>query len=692
MKKISAIFLSIAIFAMTFVTAPIVSAATIPPITITASMEKDSTVLNIFINNPKSEDFKITSLKILGNNSFAAQDIGAKTVTANDGKFTISVTVNYLKEGNKLQLEVNGTHWDTITVDGLIDGNTNPSPGNSNDNTVGKSEIETSVYVSKLDTKILYPGTSMPFYFIISEKGGWATDLRVMIEGEGDYANMFTLDTPTGWDDVQVETAKQRIIRVSPKVKDGSYRLKFNFTYMSDNKPKTQSEIITVFVQGNNRDNPYIQSAKLDKQQIGKENKAKLTAKIVNPTDSGISDVRVSFNAEASKGFTLYENFTPVTFSAINENSSKDAVFSMYIDSSIMTGNHPVVFDISYRDSRGNVISNSCAIYTQVTRTPDAEVGGDDKTGEPRIIVSKYSIDVKEIKAGQPFTLDFTLENTSAVKAVSNIKVGIDSEAGKTSVQGQAGGSGSAVFFPAEGSNSFFIEKLGAKQTISKKIKLMASQDVEPGVYPVIINSVYDSDKSPKITSEERIAFPVSQEQRLDITGLNILPEAMMGQPIPINFQYINKGKATIYNFAVHLEGDFTLDGGDVYVGNLTAGYNDYFDSMIVPTSEGEKKGTIVLKYEDSLGNEKEQRTEFTVNVMPMDESAMNPGGMNGGEIPDGMQIDPKTGELIPAKKGSPVVSIVVSVVVLLIAGAVTFLIIKKKRKAKKELMLDEEN
>lgn len=552
-------------------------------------------------------------------------------------------------------------------------------------------------YISKLQTKILQPGTTNPFLFEISRSGsGFLYDIRVMVEGEGDYVNYFSLDTISGWDEVKEDSYKERSIRVSPKAKDGAYRLKFNFTYMCDgeDQAKTHSEIVTVFVQGSNSNNPYISKTAFDKKEIGKENKSKLTATLVNPTEYSIYDVRIALNTEASKGFTLYENYNPISISSMNSKTNKDTVFSLYIDSSIATGNHPVVFDISYKDYKGNVISNTIAVYAQVTRTPDAEANADDKSGKPRIIVSKYKTNVKEIKAGQPFELDFTLENTSNKKDVSNIKVIIDAEAGKTSAQGAPGaptGGSSAVFFAAEGSNSFFIEKIGTKKSVSKKIKLMASQDVEPGVYPVIIRLEYDSDNMPQITSEESIAFPVTQQQRLEITGLNIAPTSTVSQPIPVNFQYINKGKSTIYNCSVNIEGDFTIDGGNVYIGNLTAGYNDFFDSAIIPKGEGEQKGSIILKYEDSQGNEKEQRNEFTVNVMPMEQGGTD-GGVIDGKIPDGMEIDSKTGKFIPAKSGSVIVWIIIAVVLLLVAGGVAFIIIKKKRKAKKELMLDEEN
>ncbi|MEG0895166.1 MAG: hypothetical protein RSE93_05580, partial [Oscillospiraceae bacterium] len=122
------------------------------------------------------------------------------------------------------------------------------------------------------------------------------------------------------------------------------------------------------------------------------------------------------------------------------------------------------------------------------------------------------------------------------------------------------------------------------------------------------------------------------------------------------------------------LEGDFTLDGGDFYVGNLQAGYNDYFENSIIPTGEGEQKGAIVLKYEDSQGNLQEKRQEFTINVMPMPE--VNPDDMMGGDIgamgPD-MQV----------KKGMPIWAWIVISGVGIAVIIVAIVIIKKKRKAK---------
>ena len=120
-----------------------------------------------------------------------------------------------------------------------------------------------------------------------------------------------------------------------------------------------------------------------------------------------------------------------------------------------------------------------------------------------------------------------------------------------------------------------------------------------------------------------------------------------------------------------------------------------------MPTGEGECKGAILLKYEDSQGKEKEERKEFTVNVTSMETPT-------GGDMGGGAQIDPETGYPIdpatglpidpatgkPVQKGGilPIILWSAGGVVVVGGGVAAFLIIRKKRKAKKELVEDEED
>ena len=219
----------------------------------------------------------------------------------------------------------------------------------------------------------------------------------------------------------------------------------------------------------------------------------------------------------------------------------------------------------------------------------------------------------------------------------------------------------------------------------------MTSQSVEPGVYPIKLDISYDSESATNLTSDEQISFPVTQQQRLEIQNFAAGTDTMAGNPVTISGQYINMGKSTIYNFSIGVEGDFTLmEGYGGYVGNLSAGYNDILDLMVIPTAEGECKGAVVFYYEDSQGNPKSDKQEFTVNVMPMEIPIDGNDGMGGIDTLPGMS----DGFDVPEQGMSTTTIIIICVggAVVIAAVIVTIILIRKKRKAKKELVEDEED
>ena len=79
----------------------------------------------------------------------------------------------------------------------------------------------------------------------------------------------------------------------------------------------------------------------------------------------------------------------------------------------------------------------------------------------PNIIVSQYSYG-KEVKAGDEFVLEMTLQNTNSKIAVEN------------TVMSAEAGEGLTI---ADSSNTFYIEQLKPKETVRKSIKLKALPD-----------------------------------------------------------------------------------------------------------------------------------------------------------------------------------------------------------------------
>ncbi len=550
-------------------------------------------------------------------------------------------------------------------------------------------------YIEKMHSTLLTSGIDEPLIFDLANRN-YETAYKVMVSvsGEGDAAKFFSIsDNDRDYYYIDTFYTKHRVsttLRIAPNTPDGQYKLNIKVSFLNkDNVAKETTLTQTVYVKSQIFSLPYVKNVTFDKDAIGKDNKAKMIVTIVNPTDKPIENISVGLNSDAKTSFSLYENFKPATILEIPAKDEAKVEFSVYLASGMSTGNYPVSFDMSFRENNDIVKAYTEAVFVQVNRTADAD-GDKALASTPRIIVENYSTDIEQIKAGQPFTLKFTLKNTSTSTAVKNMKITVSSSI--SSSTGTTQGTGGEVFFAAEGSNSFFVNSLGSNATVENEIKLMTKQDVEPGVYQVELSLDYEDQNQKQYQTKETIAFPVVQEQRLDVLGLNIPTDAMAGEIIPVNFQYINKGKSTIYNFSIALEGNFTLDGGDFYVGNLQAGYNDYFDNSIIPTGEGEQKGAIVLKYEDSQGNAQEKREEFTINISAMPDMG---GDMmfdeNGNPItPDG-NIDAMK-PIDTNKKGMGVLGWIIVVAVVGGGTVVTIVIIKKKRKAKLVGADNEEN
>ena len=549
-------------------------------------------------------------------------------------------------------------------------------------------DVDPILYIKSVEKLTLQAGEITSFPILVDTRtGGYTADVRVTLSGTGEYQNAFTIQDPTGWysvDNIIHESYLTPTINVASDVPDGRYQLNVTFWYVNEHdQPHKSTDSVVITVYGKSADKPYVASARFLEDEIGKENKSALELKVANPGKSTIQNVQLAFVPAENSRFSLYEHFQPVTISSINPGEAGTAQFSMYMETNLTSGNYPLNFTLSYKDPSGRIYTSSERVFAEVKRSADMEEGN---TSKPRIIIQSYQTSVEMIEAGKSFDLDFTLQNTSAETEVSNVKVVLGSEeAGSTTSTTRS----NSVFFPSEGSNSFFIERIAPKGSVSNSIQLTTSQDIEPGVYSLTLNIEYDANGSAVSPSEEKLAFPVAQQQRLDIQGFSVGNSTMMGSSVPLAFQYINKGKSTIYNFSVEVEGDFTLeDTTQSYNGNLTSGYNDTYENYLVPTKEGTCTGAVLLKYEDSQGNEKSERKEFTVEVQSMDMPTDGDIGMDGEFVGGGMM--PSDMEE-PSSGPSPVLIGCIIGVVVLGGGAAAFVILRKRKQAKEREEDEEE-
>ena len=314
--------------------------------------------------------------------------------------------------------------------------------------------------------------------------------------------------------------------------------------------------------------------------------------------------------------------------------------FEFGVSKSLTTGNFPIAFTIEYMP-KGTEKSTGTETSSKVTATqyvgiqlfkPEEENKTDENTRDsvPKIIVSNYSYEPRDAKAGQTVDVTLTFHNTSATEHVKNITVQMDSTSGDSGTNTSPG----SIFTPVEGSNTFYIEAIAPRGSVERSIKLFIKADAEPKSYPLYSNIEYEDGKNTPITAKESISIPVSQVTKLVIGDIMLnMPEAFVGQGMGFSLEFINMGKTTLYNVMVTTEGPFSSQAQSYYAGNIQSGGSDYFDGMVIPEMGGEQTGYVVISYEDAAGNQYEEKKDFVMNVVDL---SMGMDGM-GGEFPDGM-------------------------------------------------------
>jgi hypothetical protein len=161
--------------------------------------------------------------------------------------------------------------------------------------------------------------------------------------------------------------------------------------------------------------------------------------------------------------------------------------------------------------------------------------------------------------------------------------------------------SDNGAFMITRGSNTFYIESLGPKESATRSIELNVKQDLTSSSYPINIDFDYEDSKANSYVAKEVINLPVTEYSKLVINSAYV-GSSMVGSQTSLSFDYINMGKAKVSNLTASVEGDYTAVQSINYIGNLEAGNSDYYDIMVTPNKEGELNGVLVLTFEDSSG------------------------------------------------------------------------------------------
>lgn len=324
----------------------------------------------------------------------------------------------------------------------------------------------------------------------------------------------------------------------------------------------------------------------------------------------------------------------------------------------------------------GGSVYNSEPMISGGAAGEGAPSGGSSSGGSvPRVIVTGFTTEPGEVRAGNDFKLVVHLKNTSLRTAVSNMLFDFQAPSSGTEAAAEA-----PAFLPASGSSSVYLESIPAGGTKDIEINLNSRADLVQKPYSISMSMKYEDSAAAQYEVQSSLAIPVKQEARFEFSKIQIAPEEVAaGEEANISCSLYNLGRVKMYNVKARFEGKM-LDAQEQFIGNLDAGATGTIDAIVTAkkATKGAEECRLVLTYEDDAGNVKTAEQKFSVTVM--EDAGMDDMGMLPEDIPEEGQ-------------GIPWVILAAVVVAAAAAAGSVFLIKRRKRKireAEEEELFDE--
>ena len=385
-------------------------------------------------------------------------------------------------------------------------------------------------------------------------------------------------------------------IKTSSDAKKGTYPLKLKLEYKNSLGELFTREEAVYFKIASEKSKPIlnVSNIKMSSNDLKYGDKFALSFDLTNIGESEANEVEVKLGGFSDAGIMPVDSKDYTFIGNLLEKKSINLVYDFAISEDIASRDSTITCTINYKGNDDKEYSATKNIYItgiklkeKESKEKEKEKEEDKKYAKPKMIISSYAVSPNNIIAGDDFTFSFRFKNTSRERDIRNIKVTVSSTAGS--------------FIITKGSNTFYIERMGRSETVNKQIELKAKQDLTSNSYEVKIDFDYEDYDGVEYSSQEVINIPVTEYSKLVINSAN-LSEGYVGNPTSLSFDYVNMGKAIISNLTATVSGDFTPSQESTYIGNVQAGYSDYYDIEVTPLKEGTNYGTLILTFEDSSG------------------------------------------------------------------------------------------
>lgn len=358
---------------------------------------------------------------------------------------------------------------------------------------------------------------------------------------------------------------------------------------------------------------------------IYNEGSASLTKVSVEPvaaTDTGEFPFDIS---EMNKRIEIQDGLKGRDEEASRELRKKNVELEYMVRSDVKDGYVTVPFNIYYTLNGENYVQRKDIFFKMVgipepepepepTPEPAPEPKEDPVKPIPRVIVTGYTTEPSKVQAGENFTLNLNVKNTSKTLAVSNLLFELTAP--------QAGGENKATiaseaFLPTSGSNSIYVDYIAPGGSTVLSIELNTKSDLEQKPYVIQLSMKYEDKDAKEYSSSADVSIPVSQQARFDVSTPEVSPESLsVGEEGNVSFNIHNTGKRRLFNAKVFIE-DARMEKVESFIGNVDPGQTvqvDFSVIAIAQAKEGQKvKGKII--FEDESGKQEVKEFEFDLPV-----------------------------------------------------------------------------
>lgn len=301
----------------------------------------------------------------------------------------------------------------------------------------------------------------------------------------------------------------------------------------------------------------------------------------------------------------------------------RELTYHFKVREDVLTGYYPLTFQVWYsKDGIRCAEPAEVKVYVHTQGKPGSgTIGMSEQTNvsQPRIIVTGFETTPSEVYAGDTFTVTIHVHNTSKDTAVRNVL--FDMEAVES---GTEANTSYAVFLPTSGSSSIYVERMEPDSTKDIEIEMTAKTDLTQKPYVLTVKMKYDTDLKADLEDTANVSIPVLQEDKYDTSTPEVAPAAIsVGEESNIMFQIYNTGKTNLYNLQVKYEGA-SIEGGEVFIGNLKPGETGNVDSMVrgIAATADDGKIRAIISFENGNGEVKtfEKEMELFVSEPMMDD------------------------------------------------------------------------